>query len=61
MLETGKDIKHVPEPHVRAARILMREGMSLPEAAATFGIRSRDLDVALWRSLGDDKRPMFEN
>jgi hypothetical protein len=60
MLDTGKDIKHVPELHVRSARVLMREGMSLRETAVALGVRSCDLDVALWRGPGETKRPMFE-
>lgn len=34
------------------ARILMENGSSLVDAAVSIGVRSSDLDLALWRNLG---------
>lgn len=36
---------------VARAKRLMRAGVSLHEAAEIIGVRSRDLDVALWKSM----------
>jgi hypothetical protein len=40
--------------HVVRARRLMRTGSSMKEAAIILGVRSVDLDQALWVALGTD-------
>lgn len=41
---------------VDAARKLMRQGCSLRTAAATVGVTPSDLDRAIWKHLGEDRR-----
>lgn len=42
----------VPWRTVVRAKVLMRHGLDLHEAAAAVGLLSRDLDLALWRQIG---------
>lgn len=37
---------------VAAARIIMGAGSSMKETAVQLGVRSADLDLALWRNIG---------
>lgn len=38
---------------VAAARTLMACGLSMKESAAMLGVLARDLDLGLWRHLGE--------
>lgn len=39
---------------VVAAKRLMRAGYDLYEAAKLLGVRARDLDISLWRAVGEE-------
>lgn len=45
--------QHVPVWKVARAKYLMRHGWDLDAAALHIGVRSRDLDHALWNHLGN--------
>jgi hypothetical protein len=36
---------------------VMKQGGSLVKAAGLIGVRSNDLDLALWRRIGQEKAP----
>jgi hypothetical protein len=43
---------NVSPVQVGMARILMEHGSSMTEAAVHLGVRSADLDLAMWRNIG---------
>lgn len=45
--------QHVPLHKLSCAKRMMRLGHDLDMAALAIGVRSRDLDLALWRTLGN--------
>ena len=45
--------QHVPTRKLSYVKTLMRQGWDLDEAALAISVRSRDLDIACWRTLGN--------
>lgn len=48
--------RNVTPGEVRLAKDLMRNGLDLHEAAHCLGLRSRDVDKALWINLGGEPK-----
>jgi hypothetical protein len=48
----GLDPQHVDYRIVAQAKRLMRRGLDLHEVAVALGVRTRDLDLSLWRHIG---------
>lgn len=49
---TGLDPVELPYGVIAEAKRMMRKGVPLETAALVLGVRSRDLDLSLWRTIG---------
>lgn len=51
--QVGVEPREITLSQLSQAKRLMRQGYDLHEAALIVGVRSRDLDLALWRNLAN--------
>jgi hypothetical protein len=50
----GVEPKMLDWPRIARAKRLLRAGRDLHEVAMILGVRARDLDLSLWRTIGGE-------